>query len=404
VETDHEALVHLKKSTKYMILDWLSFILEFDFYVVYKKGTENILLDRLSRIYDEGKEEEHSNEVIFNVQDMDVNEIKSGAVGKITQELMKNLTRKKEPPETEKEELIKAKHKESHFRGTGLFLQMFQEGFYWKQKRESCRKVAAGCQECLKYNVRRVGFHPVGPVLAQLPFDQIAMDLLEPLPTTGNGHNMVLLIVDISTRFIILKVLQTKKMEEIAATLLEVFVNFGVPKIIQSDNDPSFLNSVMDALRETVGFWSRAVLKYFLAQNGVAKRFVGKKKQLLLKILQGDLNHWDLMIPVVQMSLNDCIIQCHHSTPFAVMFGRKLNSFQDYSEVQGTLVSLEDLIKRNKKMVEVICPALFEKSEKAGNKQAKQLNKKIMKNHQVVPPLPIRTTVMKKVTNRGKKT
>ena len=50
VEMDHQALVYLHSSTKYMVLDWLNFILEFDFYVVHKKGIDHVLPDVLSRI------------------------------------------------------------------------------------------------------------------------------------------------------------------------------------------------------------------------------------------------------------------------------------------------------------------------------------------------------------------
>ena len=37
-------------------------------------------------------------------------------------------------------------------------------------------------------------------------------------------------------------------MEEVAMNLLEVFANFEVPKIVQHDQDPSFLNQVMTRL------------------------------------------------------------------------------------------------------------------------------------------------------------
>ena len=39
METDHKAFVYLNLSTKFMILDWLDFLLNYNFYIVFKKGS-----------------------------------------------------------------------------------------------------------------------------------------------------------------------------------------------------------------------------------------------------------------------------------------------------------------------------------------------------------------------------
>ena len=48
VEMDHKVLVYLNSSTKFMILDWLDFLLDYNFYIVYQKGIYNVLPDYLS--------------------------------------------------------------------------------------------------------------------------------------------------------------------------------------------------------------------------------------------------------------------------------------------------------------------------------------------------------------------
>ena len=47
VETDHKALMYLNSSTSFMILDWLDFLLQYDFTIVFIKGMENVLPDFL---------------------------------------------------------------------------------------------------------------------------------------------------------------------------------------------------------------------------------------------------------------------------------------------------------------------------------------------------------------------
>ena len=47
----------------------------------------------------------------------------------------------------------------------------------------------------------------------------------------------ILIIIDVLTCFVVLKPLKTKEVKEIAYTLVKVFTNYGVPKMIQFDND-----------------------------------------------------------------------------------------------------------------------------------------------------------------------
>jgi hypothetical protein len=68
-----------------------------------------------------------------------------------------------------------------------------------------CKKEVSNCQECLKFNVRRVGFHLISSVTTQLPFDHIAIDLIGLLTISNEGYNLILLVVDILTRFVLLK-------------------------------------------------------------------------------------------------------------------------------------------------------------------------------------------------------
>ena len=50
---------------------------------------------------------------------------------------------------------------------------------------------------------------------------------------------------------------------------MAVFVNFGVPKILQSDNDTSFMNEVIKVFSKMAGFEHCRIMAYFLRTNGV---------------------------------------------------------------------------------------------------------------------------------------
>jgi len=229
--------------------------------------------------------------------------------------------------------------------------------------------------ECLRFNVGRTGFHPLSLVTASLPFDHIAFDLIQ-LKTSVSGFNFILLIVDIFTQLVILKALQRKTAEDIAWSFLEVFANFGVPKIMQSDNDPSFLNRVMNALREAAGYQSREVLKYFPSQNRAAERYVAEVKKVILKMTMGDLSEWEKLLPVTQIYLNNRVIDRHISCPFSLFFGRKCNGFEDYRGTESKPLSEEEMMARNKLLIEEIFPEVDARSRKKAGAMLDKRNAK----------------------------
>ena len=47
--------------------------------------------------------------------------------------------------------------------------------------------MATGCRDCMKFNVGRRGFHPMGTILADRPWDHIIIDLIGQLKALERG-------------------------------------------------------------------------------------------------------------------------------------------------------------------------------------------------------------------------
>ena len=56
--------------------------------------------------------------------------------------------------------------------------------------------VVSTCRPCHRFNVLPKAHDPSQPILAHLPFDDIAIDLCGPFPTSPDGYNYVLVCVD----------------------------------------------------------------------------------------------------------------------------------------------------------------------------------------------------------------
>ena len=290
------------------------------------------------------------------------------------EEFIGNILGKKELKEEEKLPLVKEKHEKSYAGVSRIVWKLFHAGYYWPSMRRMVITVCRSCVVCLKYNHRRIEFHLITPVTSALPMDIIDMDFICRLPESNEGYTIVLIVIDIASHFVILCKLISKEVESIVEALLSVFVNFGVPKEIQSDQNSLFFNKVMKTFCNVSTVKLRKMMRYYLAQNGAVERYVREISDLIVKLLEGDMTNWMKFLSVVQMSLNNRYISRHKFTPFVVMFVRERNQTTNYKGLELEIATPEKLLERNQKMVYSVYPTFAKLSKEASKKGCDDVN------------------------------
>ena len=111
---------------------------------------------------------------------------------------------------------------------------------------ECCRLFINFCIDCQEKKKRKVrkGL-VVKPLRSSTIFDRAQIDLInfQTLPDKDFKH--ILTYVNHFTKFCVLTPLTSKRAEEVANALLQIFLTFGAPVILQSDNGREFVNSVI---------------------------------------------------------------------------------------------------------------------------------------------------------------
>ncbi|GBP20019.1 Protein NYNRIN [Eumeta japonica] len=106
------------------------------------------------------------------------------------------------------------------------------------------------CVECQRYkpdNLKPMGLLQT-PVPAQR-FEVVAVDLFGPLPKGPKGERWVMIMEDTASKWIELFPLADATAEACAKVLIEeVFLRFGVPRRMVSDNGVQFVADVMQRL------------------------------------------------------------------------------------------------------------------------------------------------------------
>ena len=399
---DNQALTYINVNKSRVILDWAMLFQEFDFETHFKRGVLNVLPHNLSHLYavldldfGTGPMENPVSKPVYitrlvghDVKDLKLNfgDVSAFFAGRGSlvlptftgrnSSIIQSLGKECPEDEDERKDMVKKCHEANHVGAKMMFKMIFNDGYYWPTLFEDCERAAKGCISCLRYNIQGGGFHPMSTISAKRPFDHVVWDLIGKFKTSDNGYNFVLIIVDVVTRFVLLIPVRSKMALEICLCLLNMCANFGVPFIIQSDNDRALLNKVMEQMRAMAGFKFRNIMAYFPRTNGLVERYVQETKQLLYKVIKGDHSGWDLFIPAIQMSLNDRVVSRHNSRPFSLMFGRRFNGFQDYRKVEFEEGSEKLWIDNALKWGNDVWDVISKKGTEKGAKQCDRANEK----------------------------
>jgi len=381
LRTDHRALIYMfnKEHLNYMLENWLDVIMQFDFSITHCPGILNVLPDALSRQYpsfvkeaaqaqrEAMNKEGVRGEVVLEPKptpplkaskkrkkpQLEINNVDTVLTNAISKkitaesvdeivirpqteldEFIRERLNKKALPAHQRDEVIAKYHERLGHRGGELmFKQLWSDGLYWPGMRQQCVQEAASCLACLRWNVGKAGYHPMKGIISETPFQHISIDLADYTHCRSEcGHSYVLVIIDLFTKFVILKPLKEKTAIEVASCLYEVGNLVGHYRILQSDNGAEFHNSVQREYNRLMNSHHRFISAYNPSANGVAENAVGKFKLALNKIMGGQVTNWDKFLSSVQYAMNVSVTALHGTSPFSLLYGRKPDPIYDVDE------------------------------------------------------------------------
>lgn len=390
--TDNKALVylHTQKDPNPMMIKWLDTLLDYQFTVVYLPGISNILPDHLSRLFSYPNQTLEGGNSIRTTNNVD-KVVNSPLVMRAA-----DIVDKMQPPISERKSILENAHLFGHFGADAIVRAIHNNGIHWPSMKQQAVELVNACKECQKFNIAKNGYNPLRPIRAYVPGDHWALDLAGPLTTTAKGNNYLLVLVDICTRYCILRAIPDKQSHTIVTNLIQIFCDFGLPRILQSDNGAEFVNDLMRQFKRAAGFDHRLVTPYHPRANGVAERWVQTSVRAIKKRVEGIHKDWDIYVPAVQLALNAKVSTRLNTAPFSLMFARKLNDFKDYRDDPSlSPMQRKDLLQRIEDMTNIIFPAIKERIDTVTNKQKTKFDTR----HQLIE-FPINSHVMKRVRQK----
>ncbi|KAG1536218.1 hypothetical protein G6F49_013025 [Rhizopus delemar] len=241
--TDHKALtyLHTQPVANAMMINWLDTILDYNFKIIHRPGIQNILPDALSRLFEPEKTLEGDNKTIKTIVTSQIIN-SNGSI--LTSRMMMPADLMTPAPE-DRQKLLMDTHLEGHRGAQAIVTALHSDGIHWTKLKEDALEIIRSCPDCQKFNIAKHGYNPLTSIYADAPWDHICIDTAGPFPTSVQGNQYILLVVDVFTRYCVLKALPDKSSLTIALALRSILSLFGRPKIIQSDNGTEYVNEIL---------------------------------------------------------------------------------------------------------------------------------------------------------------
>lgn len=364
--TDNHALTFLKtcRLLNNRLARWILLIQEYNFTIIHCKGVENVTADTLSRIkmnnplnpnnnlteitvhYIDRIPDPQLQHDLRNLSQLQQNDIKLQPIIEVLKnppdlpehlQLSENykyhnniLYQKLQNrwlivvPDVMVRRLIWECHMYYLHCGPKKCFQLLQEHFIFKNMNRTIRKYVISCDTCQRCKINTRPLVGVAKGVKCLSKNQqIAVDVIGPLPTSVGNVKYLLIVIDIFTKFLKLYPMRRATTKIILNKLFNLhFPVYGLPKKIQSDNGTQFKSKEWITKFETINVQLVYSPVYYPCYN-LAERPIREIKRCLRTYCSNQHKKWVKYIPDINRCLNELYHESTGFTPNELQFDKK---------------------------------------------------------------------------------
>ena len=265
------------------------------------------------------------------------------------------------PPRALRQKLLKDVHALGHRGRDAMFRELWRQRVWWPRMRTDIDAELQDCRGCLLQVVKAGGWEPARSVRSMRPCDHWQMDLKVMKNPTKDGYKYLLVIVDVFSGYVIVRPLKLGDAASIAQELWFIFTLLGFPLILQSDNDPLFVNDIILALTRLLGVEHRLITAWRPYADGKVEVAIRHIMEIIYKELEGFNDLWPLVAPFAMLGFNNRYAQLTGSPAFPVFLGRAMNQLADHTHEEPRTVNVADRkewAEHQEKLMSIIYPAI----------------------------------------------
>uniref|UniRef100_A0A0A9X1Z8 RNA-directed DNA polymerase n=1 Tax=Lygus hesperus TaxID=30085 RepID=A0A0A9X1Z8_LYGHE len=331
-----------KKDIIPRVARWWMYMQDFNFEIVYRKGSDLSHVDFLSRnppssanvlrvrhdtwLYIEQKGNIEVQKMLSALREgkLDPNQYaeKDGLLYYKLQGSDGSVSLRWFVPRQSRLGLLRIFHDEQCHIGPDKTLSSIAAHFWFPRMRSCVLKYVKHCLICAVHKTRtgpRQGF--IFPIeKPSTPFHTLHGDCLGPLPTTSEGFKHLLIIVDAFTKYCLLLPLCSTSAAETEKQFLRVIGLFGTPKFFVTDAGSNFKNTTFPKLLETLKIEHHCVTPDVHRGNGQVERYM-RTLMNLIRVESTVSSEWSRNLWKIQLVLNSTLQKSTGTTPLQLLIG-----------------------------------------------------------------------------------
>jgi len=344
--TDHKALQNLytAKELPRTYNGWLSIISDFNLRVSHVPGKDNTLADALSRLtcmamqkHSPVKqqlpgENKETKDLVDSKRDSSLLDTESTFSQGRTSE---PSTDQAELTAKDKRAIIKHHHSIGHFGQEATLARLKMAGFVWPRMRGDIEQEIKHCDACLKYNTVRPQYHELKTNKVDRPWQIVQADLISSVKQ-HQEFVAILVVKCCFSGYVVLRALQSKRAQEVAQKLFDIFSLYGPPEQIQADGGKEFTNELLNEVWDKLGVKRRFHTPYNPRAQGVVENAINSISKSIWKELRGHTD-WPSTLTKIEFAFNTKLSPVTTTTPFFLMFGRNFwdEHHPDSTSIEG---------------------------------------------------------------------
>ena len=197
-----------------------------------------------------------------------------------------------------------------------------RQRFWWPRMKKDVAQWCQFCALCQQHNLRPGAKHSMlQQVPTGAPMERVAFDILTFPEETSDGNTCILVICDYFTKWV------EAFVDHKAATVVvtKVFLRFGVPRYLHSDQAPEFMGELMTELCKLLEIQRTRTCPCRPQSDGLVDQFNRTLITMLSKFYEEHHDDWDQHLPYLLCAYRATVNESTRYSPNLLMLGCKTN-------------------------------------------------------------------------------